>query len=265
MIKVWPLPPQISENIKMLDASIKRLEKYSISDNDVNLSTESSFSLEINSFLNISKKMDITNGFNTIECAQYDFHKKFKSDVILSKNIFLIRAANELSLPDNFQQIRTLVKADIEKSGAMSLFPIFYTLANAENIDDFLPKEGVFRNKLLEYKNKINNVSKNNFEINELEEYFNNLKFDSDNFVGNSFITILKGDNDDFVKSKISVKTGENDYFVVSNILCGAPIKEKVDFVKPTFILSILLSDKLQESIDCFIDTFCNDFLINSL
>jgi hypothetical protein len=75
---------------------------------------------------------------------------------------------------------------------------------------------------------------------------------------------VVKSDNDDFIKSKMSVKIDLENYFVVTNISYLGDLKEKMDF-KAVFLSTLFLTEKLEKSLNCFVETFNKDFLVNSL
>ena len=125
-------------------------------------------------------------------------------------------------------------------------------------------KASVFSDKFFEYKTKVSREGE--AEINEIElfSHLSDLKFEADNFVGDDFITIVKSDNNDFIKSKMSVKIDEENYFVITNISYANTLKK--NFEVPTILLAdMLLVKKLKKAVDSFTDTFNKDFLVESL
>lgn len=264
MIEVWPMPEKIAETIKMLEFSIKNLDKYSISDFDVYLGETSTFSSKVGAFLGVAKRDDITKEIKTVEYLQYKLKEPIDCKVFLSKGLDLISAEKETFLPDIAKKIKTLVRFTPEKNGILALFPLFYTLGKIKQEEEILIKEGVFRDKFFEYKTKVSGDTKTEIDETKLLSYLNDLKFDADNFIGEDFITIVKSDNNDFIKSKMSVKIDEENYFVITNISYDNTLKKNFE-VKEILLADMLLVKDLKKAVDCFVDTFNKDFLVGSL
>jgi hypothetical protein len=264
MLEVWPMPEKIATTIKTLELSIKNLEKCRVSDFDIYLGETSTFSLKIDAFLSVFAKNDVTKGINTVEYTQYNLKEATDCKVFLSKELDLLSAEKEMFFPDIAKKNKTLVRFTPEKGGILALFPFFYTIENLAEDVGLLSKSRVFSDKLLEYKAKVRAAQEREREDPELFSYLNDLKFDVDNFIGEDFITVVKSDNNDFVKSKMSVKIDPENYFIITNISYANILKENFD-VRTILLADMLLVKKLKKAVDCFTDTFNKDFLISSL
>jgi len=264
MLEVWPMPEKIVKTLKTLELSIKHLEKGRVSDFDIYSGVPDSFNSKISTFLSVFSREEVTKGIKTVEYLQYELKAPLACKVFLSKELDLISAEKEIFFPDIAKKIKTLVRFAPEKNGILSLFPLFYTLSNLEKGEEVLLKASVFSDKFLEYKTKVNEKLKTEIDELELFNQLNDLKFEVDNFVGEDFLTIVKSDNNDFIKSKLSVKIDEENYFVLTNISYANTLKQSFE-VPAIFLADMLLVKKLKKAVDCFTDTFNKDFLVESL